>query len=291
MKLRHFTLLWLVILVFMSYEYLVLNRHLNGPSMLSRALCGPLEHCAAGKKLTPDAGKPLSYSLGWLGFSTMALTNAYIIRKRVPQLGKVGNLQGWLDWHIFFGLLGPTLILFHCNFKVGGLVAISFWSMVISFLSGIVGRYFYIQLQQSKVSLKQDIDTMETQFDQYVKASQSRVTEHAMLAAKARAFAMAGGLQGHDLRSTPVAIFLLRSMIGEARMMVALPSVPWRGSNRVVRRKLKAWAILRRRLLDTHYYHLLFGYWRTFHSPFAIWMYVVAIIHIVSSLIFRVSHG
>lgn len=285
MKLRHFTIIWLFIVAFMSYEYMVLNKVINSPSLLSAILCGRLETC---KKLNPDAGKPLSYALGWLGFCIMAATNLYIIRKRSLHLQKLGTLQGWMNWHIFFGLLGPTLVVFHSNFKVGGLVAISFWSMVVSFLSGIVGRYFYMQLLQGKVSLKKSIDDLEARFDAYEKAHKAHMHPKAMIAAKAGAFAMAGGLSGDELKQSSILSFLTRSSIGEFRLFVGLPKLPWNDNSRALRRSLKQWALLRRRLISMHYYQLMFGYWRSFHSPFAIWMYVVAAIHIASSLIFKV---
>ncbi|MBC7532391.1 MAG: hypothetical protein H7318_12500 [Oligoflexus sp.] len=285
MKLRHFTIIWLLILFFMSYEYLVLNRSIHSPSLLSSVLCGYLEPC---KKLSPEAGKPLSYALGWIGFCTMAATNLYIIRKRSLHLQKLGTLQGWMNWHIFFGLLGPTLVVFHSNFKVGGLVAISFWSMVVSFLSGIVGRYFYIQLLQGKVALKKSIDDLESRFDAYEKAHKGQLHPKAMLAAKAGAFAMAGGLQGESLKESSLISFLARSSFGEFRMLFFLPKLNWNDNSHRLRKNLKQWALLRRRLISMHYYQLLFGYWRSFHSPFAIWMYVVAAIHIASSLIFKV---
>ena len=45
--------------------------------------------------------------------------------------------------------MGPFLILFHTTFKFGGIVAVSFWSMVAVFLSGIIGRYIYLQIPRS----------------------------------------------------------------------------------------------------------------------------------------------
>ncbi|MBC7659316.1 MAG: hypothetical protein H7249_06370 [Chitinophagaceae bacterium] len=287
MKLRHFTIIWLLILAFMSYEYMILNKFIRAPSLINFLYCGASVIC---KKATPQPGKSLSYALGWLGFCVMAATNLYIIRKRALSLQKLGTLQGWMNWHIFFGLLGPTLIVFHCNFKVGGLVAISFWSMVVSFLSGIVGRYLYIQLLQGKVALKKSIEELEEKFDSYEKlvVGQKRMHPKAMLAAKAGAFAMAGGLQGDALKSASVVEFLARSALGEMRMLFVLPRLPDQHAPRSLRKQLKRWALLRRRLISMHYYQLLFGYWRAFHSPFAIWMYVVAIIHIASSLIFKV---
>lgn len=284
MKLRQLVFVWLIVLGWMSYEYLVLHRVLPTPSVMQLIACDGLKLC---KRINPAPGRTLSYTLGWLGFCIMALTNLYVLRKRMLKLQKVGNLQVWLDWHIFCGMLGPTFILFHSDFKVGGLVSISFWSMVVSFLSGIIGRYFYMQLLQGKIQLKKTIESYEGVFDRYVKSSGRRITEQHMLAAKAHAFAMAGGVQGDQLKQMGVLSFLYHSLVGELRMSVALPPVPWRES-RQFRKQLANWAVMRRRLVSLHYYHLLFGYWRAFHTPFAIWMYVVAVIHIVSSLIFRV---
>lgn len=286
MKLRHFTVLWLALLLFMSYEYMVLNKVISSPSVFNMMLCGTSTIC---KKASPLAGRPISYALGWIGFSVMAATNIYIIRKRSLKLQKLGNLQNWLNWHIFFGLVGPTLVLFHTNFKVGGLVSISFWSMVISFLSGIVGRYFYIQLLGSKLELKKEIESIEQKFDAFEKSMQGRIHPKAIRAAKNGAFVMAGGLTGEQLKKTPIYEFLFYSSVGSLRMAMSLPKFPWEGGgSKTMREGLKRWAVLRRRLISLHYYQILFGYWRTFHSPFAIWMYVVAIIHIISSLIFKV---
>jgi hypothetical protein len=70
----------------------------------------------------------------------------YMARKRMQWLSNVGLLKYWLEMHIFFCTLGPVLILFHTTFKFGGIVAISFWCMVAVVLSGIIGRFIYIQI-------------------------------------------------------------------------------------------------------------------------------------------------
>ena len=284
MKLSTLTYIWLVITAVLSYEYLVLHKTLPGPGLIDLVICKRLAMC---EYKSPAPGRPLSYAFGWLGFCIMSLTNLYVIRKRLHSLHKWGSVQSWLNYHIFCGMLGPTLILFHCDFKVRGLVSISFWSMIVSFASGIVGRFFYMQLLQGKGLLKRQIETLEQGFDQYVKISGPRVPAQAMLAAKAQAFAMAGGMSSQDLQEAGILNFMMKSSLGSLRMSVGLPPTPWRES-RAFRVKLKEWAVLRKRLIFMHYYQLLFGYWRTFHTPFAVWMYIVAVIHIASSLIFRV---
>ena len=60
----------------------------------------------------------------------MLLMLLYSVRKRVGFLRRLGPLSRWLDGHIFLGVFGPLLVMLHSSFKVQGLVALSFWSMV-----------------------------------------------------------------------------------------------------------------------------------------------------------------
>ncbi|MFZ4401792.1 MAG: hypothetical protein ACOYO1_17315 [Bacteroidales bacterium] len=74
---------------------------------------------------------------------------SYMLRKRVRVFFRLGFLKHWLEFHIFLCTIGPVLVLFHTSFKFGGIVAISFWSMVAVFVSGIIGRFIYIQIPRS----------------------------------------------------------------------------------------------------------------------------------------------
>ncbi|MEI7982264.1 MAG: hypothetical protein WCI71_11475, partial [Bacteroidota bacterium] len=74
---------------------------------------------------------------------------SYMIRKRIRALSRLGVLNYWLEFHIFLCTLGPILVLFHTSFKFGGLVAVSFWSMVAVFASGVIGRYIYIRIPRT----------------------------------------------------------------------------------------------------------------------------------------------
>jgi hypothetical protein len=67
----------------------------------------------------------------------------YTARKRVRFLARFGKLSDWLHFHIFLCLVGPFLIVLHTTFRIGGLVAISFWSMAAVVSSGVFGRYVY----------------------------------------------------------------------------------------------------------------------------------------------------
>ncbi len=74
---------------------------------------------------------------------------SYMARKRFRKLSRLGYLKHWLEFHIFLCILGPIFVLFHTSFKFGGIVAISFWSMVAVVFSGVIGRFIYIQIPRS----------------------------------------------------------------------------------------------------------------------------------------------
>ena len=62
--------------------------------------------------LSVEPGRPISYWLGWVGFGLMIVLLTYSIRKRLFPDRNFGELSGWLDFHIFCGLLGPILIIY-----------------------------------------------------------------------------------------------------------------------------------------------------------------------------------
>ena len=92
----------------------------------------------------------VGHGLGIAGSLLMLVgVGIYMARKRMKRLSRLGKLKHWLEFHIFLCTLGPILVLFHTSFKFGGLVAISFWSMVAVFASGIIGRFIYIQIPRT----------------------------------------------------------------------------------------------------------------------------------------------
>lgn len=100
-----------------------------------------------------NAFKPsgsVGHGLGILGTFLMLFgVFIYMARKRLRIMSRLGLLKHWLEFHIFLCTVGPILILFHTAFKFGGLVSISFWSMVAVALSGVIGRFIYLQIPKT----------------------------------------------------------------------------------------------------------------------------------------------
>ena len=94
-------------------------------------------------------GGMAGHGFGVIGGSMILLTFCYTARKRWKPLKKVGTIPQWLDIHIYFGLMGPALVVLHTSFKINGLIAIAFWAMIAVVLSGFVGRFLIRQIPRN----------------------------------------------------------------------------------------------------------------------------------------------
>ena len=82
--------------------------------------------------------------LGVAGASMMALLLFYPLRKMFARGRAGGSIGGWFHVHILFGMFGPVLILYHCNFGHGGTNAnVALWMMLCIAFSGIIGQFVY----------------------------------------------------------------------------------------------------------------------------------------------------
>lgn len=95
--------------------------------------------------ITPQSG--LGYALGILGGSLMLILLVYPARKRIPGLKFIGSTKRWFQLHMAFGVIGPMLILFHSNFRLGATNSnVALFCMLIVAGSGLFGRYFYAHI-------------------------------------------------------------------------------------------------------------------------------------------------
>lgn len=226
------------------------------------------------------------HGLGIIG-TLLILTGVfgYMVRKRNKHLRKVGILKHWLELHIFLCTLGPVMVLFHTSFKIGGIVSISFWSMVAVFLSGILGRFIYLQIPRS-------IEGRELSLSE-VRAMKSELGETLVSSREL------------DKKSVQQIIDSARSnlLIEESNPMKRF--IKRRQSDRkalaAIRKSLKDYRLSRKKRkpilklvkkelalggrigrLDTM--KRLFRYWHVAHLPFALVMISIMIIHVVITI-------
>jgi hypothetical protein len=106
--------------------------------------------------LTPEQGP--GYLLGIAGGTLMLLLLLYPLRKHVRWMRYLGPVRYWFRAHMMMGVLGPVLILYHCNFRLGSTNGnIALFSMLLVATSGLVGRYFYTRIHYGLYGQKADL--------------------------------------------------------------------------------------------------------------------------------------
>ena len=229
---------------------------------------------------TLKPGGTLGLRFGMAGLLMMTVMHLYSVRKRLRPLRRLGALARWLDLHILLGILGPLFVVLHSSFKVGGLVAISFWSMVAVALSGVFGRYLYLKIPRARTGEeltlaeveKADRDLAQRLRDEFGAdpAFLDELDKAAAPPASAGMLRLLLWLMAEDLglRRRPVAAV--------ARSMPAVPPELARELASAVRQK----AVLRRRILLWGAMHRLFHHWHVVHRPFAVVMYLFVLVHV-----------
>lgn len=229
------------------------------------------------------AGGSTGHTLGIAGASMLVLMLVYSVRKRIRAFARLGLLSHWLDLHIMLGVFGPLLIVLHSTFKVQGLVALSFWSMVVVATSGVLGRFLYVQIPRTRAG------------DEVALAE--LLQQDRLLAERLRnAYGLTdGSLQDLDgLADAPARVGLVRGLLqmpfDSLRLRAALRGFERRCSEvprpllREFRRVVRAKALVRRRIALWSRVHELFHYWHVLHKPFAIVMYLFMVVHVAVAL-------
>lgn len=107
-----------------------------------------LEAEIARLKVGYRAGSELAVNLGYVGTGLMVVAMLYPMRKRIRLLQRLSTSAAWFDLHMMGGVVGPLLITLHSALRLDNWVSFAFWSMIIVVLSGLVGRYLYIQVPE-----------------------------------------------------------------------------------------------------------------------------------------------
>ncbi|MFN8256057.1 MAG: hypothetical protein U0W24_10240 [Bacteroidales bacterium] len=226
----------------------------------------------------------IGHGLGVIGSFLMIFGMLmYIIRKRLKSMARWGSLKYWLEIHIFLCTMGPLLILFHTSFKFGGIVAVSFWSMVAVFASGVIGRFIYIQIPRSiegrELSLG-EVNSLKSELDETLKTGYnlSDATYQTIITSMHSSAGGKGFLNFQQSLHNFQAIRRVRKILKEND----IPGAERANIVELIKRDLS----LKRKIERLVLMQKLFTYWHVAHMPFAIIMIIIMIIHIVVTITF-----
>lgn len=188
----------------------------------------------------------------------------YIAHKKYGFLKRVIRLKYLLEFHIFLCTLGPILVLFHTSFKFGGIVSVAFWSMVIVVLSGVVGRFIYVQIPHNIEGKQLSLGEIKDLQNDIIKNLETETQ------------------LGDGVRNLLFENDVLRP-IPELRRRLKKQAISGQTYKSVLV-AAKQELVLAKRIKRLNKMQQLFKYWHVAHRPFALIMLVVVVVHVIVTL-------
>ena len=228
----------------------------------------------------------LGHGVGIIGSLLIIIgVGTYMIRKRNRSLFRLGVLKHWLEFHIFLCTLGPILVLYHTSFKFGGLVAISFWSMVAVFLSGIIGRFIYIQIPRTIQGRELNLNEIRAMKSDVISIARNTYN----LDDESYNIITDSIKKKVELYHRNALVRLIRKYLDDRNSFKAVKKVL--NKNKIPKKESKTILtlvkndiILNRKIERLDTMHNLFKYWHVVHSPFALIMLIIMVIHVVITI-------
>ncbi len=211
----------------------------------------------------------------------------YMARKRFRRFSQIGKLKYWLEFHIFLCVLGPVLILYHTTFRIGGIVAVSFWSMVAVVVSGVIGRFIYLQIPrtiQGRELSMSDLNSIET--DLYSELKNKYNIDYGIILKLNDKLSARTPNEGANFLVRIVKRFRFeRQLIKEIKSELKMKKLSGRNFRKVVK-LFKSKIKLNRRINWLSSMQNYLRYWHVAHLPFALIMLVIMLIHITVAILF-----
>lgn len=230
----------------------------------------------------------IGHGLGIVGtFLVVFGVASYMIRKRVRRFRGVGILKHWLEFHIFLCSIGPVMVLFHTAFKFGGIVSVSFWSMVAVVLSGVIGRFIYIQIPRTIEGRELSLNEVREMRDNIGNVLKDKYHlsdagfQAIMDSTKPVQRGERTGGFGQFIRKTLYDAKTIRNVKSVIRQQGLSP-----GQSKQILRLVKDEMALNSKIERLLTMQKLFRYWHVAHLPFAIIMLIIMVVHVTVTLTF-----
>lgn len=277
----------------------------------------PVERPFHDKHSFVKPGGLWGHGFGVVGTFMITFMHVYSIRKRFKFFRNWGSLKKWLHFHIYLGIIGSLFVMVHSTGKVNGLVSLSFWSMVLVFLSGFVGRFFYGAIPRRATGLAYSLEEaadLSEEWSAGLKRSFAKIGDAAaqldslesrrdvnrFLGKYVKPISDVGRLRNFD----ETALSGLRPIWGFSRRMVReikeyrtneaawkyflqIRKTELRKRKSFLKRKIKTIekaASIKRKVQRWKSIQARLYYWHVFHKPLSVIMYTILFVHVYVSV-------
>lgn len=233
----------------------------------------------------PAGGHPFGHAIGILGSILMIMTELlYSARKRL-NLFKFGQIRSWLSFHIFTGIVGPTLVLMHTGLEFRGLAGLTMILTILVVASGFLGRYIYTAVPRTLAGVEVDRRTLE----QDLQRQQAELLAwSAGKSAQVQALIQQKATEplAEDLSMVEVLAHRWREWQEQRQLRAALGRLEKEEKSRLdeIERLIRRQQRLVRQIRSLQTVRRLMGLWHTAHVPLGLTLFTSMVIHIVATI-------
>lgn len=276
-------------------RFLRFSRSAYGYSALALALC-------VGWLLRDpglvDPAEGIGYWLGIVGGSLMLLLLLYPAGKKSSLIQRLGLLKHWFRIHMVFGLVGPLLVLYHCNFSVDAMNSkVALYSMLVVAISGIIGKHFYARIHRGLYGKRANINDLRTEITESLENNRglaallpnlikelNAVSSELLGDQYTRAISLRRSLSW-TFKYYVVRLRLILLINRELRARAAI-SETLRSNMKNLKRTANNYAArqvtLLRQVAQLSFYERLFFLWHVLHMPLFLLLVVSALVHVLA---------
>jgi len=236
---------------------------------------------------TPDEG--LGYYLGLTGGIMMLLGMAYTAFKYVGALRNRAVMKHWLSIHIYLGIVGPILVMIHSTFHIGSINGgIAFITMLLVFISGIMGRYMYSKthygLGGRKAQVKDLHEMLKLAGHKIKSESLDRFTE-SVLTPKHTLGNAFWDLFTFGWRSRWLYFRLtenMRHLLHQLAQEKGWDRATVREKRREFKTQLRVYILMLKKVALFKVYERFFAFWRNAHVPLIYLLLMSGVMHVIA---------
>lgn len=245
--------------------------------------------------LTPEGG--VGYWFGIAGSAAMLLLLIYSFRKRNKAARAIGTVRFWFRTHMLLGIVGPLLILFHANFRLGPPNSnVALFAMLIVAASGAVGKYIYGKIHMGMHGRKARAQELLAEAEQLRRYLGEDVRVGAFISRELNLFSDSIAKEARASVLTSLwggAVLAVRTrrmrtrLVSEAKRLIHVEArtSAWSRRERRERQRrvteivsLYSEAVLKAAQLA--FYERLFGLWHILHLPLFFLMLAAGFVHV-----------
>lgn len=242
-------------------------------------------------------GSDFGYYLGLVGGIAMLVLLLYPVRKRIRLLHNLFPLKYWFRAHMFLGVFGPLLIVFHSKLHLASInAAVAFACMLAVFLSGLVGRFIYTKIHHGLYGRRTTREELKQRLGMNAQEVRSRFhcapkVEERLNAFEARVLRVGGTvwhtMQFFTLPFKTLIVFLSAARTLNAALAREASKRGWdtarsRAARRQGRRILKAYLGAVQAEAQFAAYERLFSLWHVLHVPLVFLLIITGVIHVIA---------